>query len=70
MFEGAYPPGVTGKMIDEYFGEGLPDPCCNNCVFYDGDSCERLWNNGDPEYYIPERDDREPEDYCDDWEGK
>jgi len=67
--DGSYPPGVSGWMIDDYF-EGLDnEPCCDNCREYDGDRCMKHWNNLDPAYYIPERDDKEPCDYCEDWEG-
>ena len=63
MRDGAYPPGVTGKMIDE-----LDNPnCCGNCIHYNGSYCTRMWNNMDEDYKTDE-DEKEPEDYCDDWE--
>lgn len=43
-------------------------PCCGNCSHYDGDHCMKDWNNLDKDYYIPDRDDKEPECVCDDWE--
>lgn len=45
----------------------LPEKGCWNCEAYDGDHCTKDWNNADESYYIPDRDDKEPEDYCDDW---
>lgn len=41
---------------------------CNNCMHYDGDHCTKDWNNMEPDWYRPDRDDREPDDSCDDWE--
>ena len=43
-------------------------PCCDNCSWYDGDRCMVNWNNMDESYYIPDRDDKEPEDVCENWE--
>ena len=43
---------------------------CENCSHYDGDHCTREWNNLEPEYYLPGRDDREPDDSCEEWEGE
>ena len=43
--------------------------CCDNCLHFNGDYCMREWNNAEEEYRIIDRDAREPEDYCDDWEG-
>ena len=57
MFDGAYPPGVTGAMIDRL---DIPD-CCGNCRLYDGDHCMKEWNNFDRDYYLPERDDKQPD---------
>lgn len=65
MFEGAYPPGVTGKMID-----ALENPYCyDNCRLYNGEYCIREWNNADESYKLTERDARHPDDSCDNWEG-
>lgn len=66
LFEGSYPPGVTGKMID-YLDDGR---CCDNCRYYNGDYCIREWNNADESYKLTERDARKPEDYCDYWESE
>lgn len=69
--DGSYPPGVTGDMIDEYFGEGKyakdEDYCCGNCIHYSGIYCTKNWNNLD-EAYKTDEDEKEPEDYCDDYE--
>ena len=66
--DGSYPPGITGKMVDDYFGDGDAWQCCGNCWHYDGDRCTKLWNNHDEDYYLPERDDKDPQDICDDYE--
>ena len=70
MFEGDYPPGVTGREpelngIDEMW---IPDDCCGYCTHYCGDVCAKEWNNGDDSYYVPERDDKDEDDCCDDYE--
>ena len=66
MFDGDYPPGVTGKMIDR-----LDDPrCCDNCTHYDGTYCTKEWNNLDEDYLITERDKKNWNDFCDDWEAE
>lgn len=67
MFDGACPPGVTGKMIDDYF-EGLDSQCCGNCLHYDGQYCTRMWNNMDKDYCNPDTDEHDEDYYCDDWE--
>ena len=41
---------------------------CWNCTEFDGDRCHKEWNNNDDCYYIPWRDDKKPEDSCEDWE--
>ena len=40
---------------------------CANCVDFDGDHCTKDWNNLNPSDYIPERDDKSPDDYCEEW---
>ena len=44
-------------------------PMCENCIEFDPryGACTKDWNNLDPVYYIPDRDDRKPEDKCDEW---
>ena len=66
MFEGAYPPGVTGAMIDKLENK----PCCGNCMHYDFryEACTLTWNNLDSDYYNPNTDDRAEDDCCDEWE--
>ena len=68
MFEGAYPPGVTGKMIDDAFGTGIEKECCGTCVEFDGDYCMKFWNNMDRDYCVPCRDRKDPGDWCEDYE--
>lgn len=72
--DGAYPPGVTGKMIDELEGDGN---CCENCCNYFNGTCdiaerpftaEQIEAMSDEEYAgLVERD---PDDYCDKWDSK
>lgn len=73
MFDGAYPPGVTGKMIDSLENEC----CCENCNNYFHGTCdiaerpftaEQIEEMSDEEYAgLVERD---PDDYCDSWEER
>lgn len=42
--------------------------CCDNCTQYIDGYCWKDVNNFDPDLLVPERDSREPEDVCDDWE--
>lgn len=65
MFDGAYPPGVTGAMIDKLENRC----CCENCRFYNGNYCTKEWNNADEEYCVPARDEKDSDDYCEDWDG-
>ena len=44
-----------------------PENGCWNCMFYDADRCSINWNNNEPEYYLPDRDDKKPDDRCSDW---
>ena len=41
---------------------------CFNCRHYNGAACTKEWNNLDLYYYVPQRDDKEPDDFCEDWE--
>ena len=45
-----------------------PEDGCWNCREYNGDFCTKLWNNLDECYKETERDLRDPDDKCDDWE--
>ena len=78
MFDGSYPPGVTGKMID-----GLdpvePPRFCGNCVFYEEKACGCICGvleAGYSEKELEAMTDEEymrnfgknPEDYCKDHE--
>ena len=53
-------------------GGVVPAPCCRYCVSYDGERCMKEWNNLDPDCYVPERDDKDPDDLCEDysWSGE
>lgn len=42
-----------------------PEDGCWNCTHYDGDRCDKDWNNADEDYYVPDRDDHEPNFKCD-----
>ena len=68
MFDGAYPPGVEGWMLDLL--EADVKECCGSCMHYNGTYCTKEWNNMDSDYCIPHRDEKDPEDNCDDWEGE
>lgn len=73
MFDGAYPPGVTGNEpeLNDY-GQ---DECCKNCDHYFHGSCtiaerdysaEEIEAMSDEEYSaLTEKD---PDDFCDSWE--
>ena len=54
--------------------DGKLNPACKRCIEYDPGKgcCMREWNNLDPSYYIPERDDRDPYDLCEhyDFDGE
>ena len=45
-----------------------PSDGCWNCMFYDPSkgACTKEWNNGNERHYLPARDDKEHDDYCDD----
>ena len=55
-------------------GDALPCPqemwsarTCGSCKLFDGEYCTKEWNNADPCYCVPERDEKDPDtDYCDD----
>ena len=49
------------------FTDPLPYGCWN-CKEYDGTFCTKFWNNLDECYKDTERDLREPDDRCEDWE--
>jgi len=70
MFDGAYPPGVTGDMIDRLEDGVDVEECCKNCIHYDASwcACTKEWNNMVPSYYVPDRDDVEEDGWCGDWE--
>lgn len=58
---------------DEYYrychgGGTVPVPCCQYCTGFDGEYCMKEWNNADKDNCVPERDEREADDLCDDYE--
>ena len=55
-----------------YGGGKVPVPCCYYCTEFDGDRCHKEWNNNDDCYYIPWRDDKEPDELCEcyEWNGE
>lgn len=67
---GDYPPGVTGADIDRLEGTDyrLPDECCAKCRSYNGDYCTKEWNNMDEDYKVEDRDAKDPDDYCEDFD--
>lgn len=53
------------------FSDPKPDDGCWNCEHFDDNGkCMKDWNNLDPSYYIPDRDDRSENEYCEDWERR
>ena len=56
------------KLIAKAVSTLSQKECCETCVHYDGRRCTKDWNNLDPAYYIPDRDDVEPWDHCEDYE--
>ena len=55
--------GELGRS-DDYEG----DEVCCFCIHYDGEHCTKEWNNADPAYYEPSRDDKKLYDSCEDFE--
>jgi hypothetical protein len=43
-----------------------PENGCWNCLHFDlkHQACSVGWNNMDESYYVPELDDKDPDDYC------
>lgn len=76
MFDGGYPPGVTGRMIDEYFDDvdpAEPPRECSNCEYWFNGSCtlaeaeytaEEIEAMSDEEY--TKLVSRDPDDCCED----
>ena len=55
-------------LADEERKNWKPENGCWNCLEYDGNHCMKEWNNADPDYYVDWRDEKKPDDYCDDWD--
>lgn len=78
--DGAYPPGVEGWMVDNYFGDSEEPPrSCENCMYFEEKTCgyvcgileaemstEELEAMSDEEYMA--KLGKQPDDYCDDHE--
>lgn len=63
MFEGSYPPGVTGRMIDERCDHvELPDEC-QYCTFYEEKTCGKICSILEAEYTAEQTDDMSDEEY-------
>lgn len=46
----------------------IPKPSCGSCYYYDcKGKCTLYWNNLDECYYNPCRDDREPDELCEEY---
>ena len=50
LFDGAYPPGVTGKMIDDLFDAVEPPETCEYCMFYEERTCGYICSVLEAEY--------------------
>ena len=49
-------------------GGRVPKPVCKYCTYYNGSYCTYEWNNCDESYCIPERDKRDEDDLCENYE--
>ena len=64
------PPSKAPKAKEEPLPFTDPPNGCWNCMNYDWrhEACTTNWNNMDESYYVPEIDDRKPDDVCEYWE--
>lgn len=75
-FMGTHNPTIyTSRSEMKAMEEALPftDPeepprCCGTCMEYNGSYCMKYWNNLDECYKDKDRDSKDPEDYCEDYE--
>lgn len=69
---GHNPTVYSDRATMKAWERGEPDPKpkkgCWCCTEYDGDRCHKEWNNDDDCYYIDWRDDKEPDEICDDFD--
>lgn len=42
---------------------------CKKCLHYNGRFCTKDWNNLEEDYLITERDEVDPDDFCDEYES-
>ena len=68
-FESASSIAAYYKRMEDPDAPEKPSDGCWNCKLYDPawGACMKEWNNFDSVYYIPVRDNKEPDDYCDEW---
>lgn len=55
------------ELYNDSWDVDTPAKRCENCAEYDGYRCMKEWNNLDPSYYIDWRDDKEPDETCEDF---
>ena len=57
----------NAPMNDDVIPFGDPPECCGTCRNFNGNFCTREWNNLDECYNVTWRDERIPEDWCEDY---
>jgi len=79
MFDGSYPPGADGWMLDDYPDPAEPPRSCENCMYYEERTCGMICGVLEAEYsetalgdmtdeeYM-EKFGKQPDDYCDEHE--
>ena len=67
-FESASALAAYYRSKEYPYAPDRPSDGCWNCMLYDPSkgACTKEWNNGNERHYLPERDNKEPDDYCDD----
>lgn len=59
MFDGSYPPGADGWMLDDYPDPAEPPRSCENCMYYEERTCGMICGVLEAEYdetpFIPIR---------------
>lgn len=56
-------------MMGYFYDDEDNAPMCENCIEYSHilGACMKDWNNLDPIYYNRDRDERKPDETCDEW---
>ena len=78
MFDGSYPPGVEGWMLDDYEREEPPENCVD-CAYYEERNCGFICSILEAEYTSEELEamseeeyaekfGKDPYDHCNDFE--